>query len=124
CVADAVAADYVERALYGDVTTYLPDQLLAKADVSAMAHSLETRSPFLGREVLEYAATLPTSLRLEGSTTKDLFKRVAERYVPLESLHRRKRGFVMPASDWLRGDLAPFSARAARSRARRAPAAA
>ena len=105
----AVAADDVDRALYGDITTYLPDQLLAKADVSAMAHSLETRSPFLGREVLEYAATLPTSLRLKGWTTKYLLKRVAERYVPLEALHRRKRGFVMPASDWLRGDLASFA---------------
>src|SRR5687768_10629727 len=94
----AVAADDVDRALYGDITTYLPDQLLAKADVSAMAHSLETRSPFLGREVLEYAATLPTSLRLKGWTTKYLLKRVAERYVPHEALHRRKRGFVMPAS--------------------------
>jgi asparagine synthase (glutamine-hydrolysing) len=106
---NAVAADDVDRALYGDVTTYFPDQLLAKADVSSMAHSLETRSPFLGREVIEFAATLPTSLRLKGWTTKYLLKRVAERYVPAEALHRRKRGFVMPASDWLRGDLAPLA---------------
>jgi asparagine synthase (glutamine-hydrolysing) len=105
----AVATDDVDRALYGDISTYLPDQLLAKGDVSAMAHSLETRSPFLAREVIEYAATLPTSLRLKGWTTKYLLKRVAERYVPREALHRRKRGFVMPASDWLRGDLAPFA---------------
>jgi asparagine synthase (glutamine-hydrolysing) len=106
---NAAAADDVDRALYGDATTYFPDQLLAKADVSAMAHSLETRSPFLAREVIEFAATLPTSLRLKGWTTKYLLKRVAERYVPAEALHRRKRGFVMPASDWLRGDLAPLA---------------
>ena len=105
----AVGADDVDRALYGDITTYLPDQLLAKADVSSMAHGLETRSPFLGREILEYAATLPTSLRLQGWTTKHLLKRVAERYVPAEALHRRKQGFVMPASDWLRNDLAPLA---------------
>lgn len=105
----AVATDDVDRALYGDATTYLPDQLLAKGDVSAMAHGLETRSPFLGRELVEYAATLPTSLRLKGWTTKYLLKRVAERYVPREALHRPKRGFVMPASDWLRGDLAPYA---------------
>jgi asparagine synthase (glutamine-hydrolysing) len=105
----APATDDVDRALYGDVTTYFPDQLLAKADVSAMAHSLETRSPFLGREVIEYAATLPTSLRLKGWTTKYLIKRVAGRYVPADVLHRRKRGFVMPASEWLRGDLAPLA---------------
>ncbi|HEU4701344.1 MAG TPA: asparagine synthase (glutamine-hydrolyzing) [Conexibacter sp.] len=105
----AVAADDVDRALYGDVTTYLPDQLLAKADVSAMAHGLETRSPFLAREVVEYAATLPTALRLRGWTTKYLLKRVAERYVPRDVLHRPKRGFVMPVAEWLRGDLEPFA---------------
>ena len=105
----AEATDDVDRALYGDLTTYLPDQLLAKADVSAMAHGLETRSPFLGRELLEYAATLPTSLRLRGWTTKYLLKRVAERYVPRDVVYRPKRGFVMPASDWLRGDLGPYA---------------
>jgi asparagine synthase (glutamine-hydrolysing) len=105
----ADGVDDVDRALYGDLTTYLPDQLLAKSDVSAMAHGLETRSPFLGREILEYAATLPTSLRLHGWTTKYLLKRVAERYMPGDALQRRKQGFVIPASDWLRGDLAPLA---------------
>jgi asparagine synthase (glutamine-hydrolysing) len=107
--ARAAGADDVDRALYGDLTTYLPDQLLARSDVSAMAFGLETRSPFLGREILEYAATLPTSLRLHGWTTKYLLKRVAERYVPADALHRRKHGFVIPASNWLRAELAPLA---------------
>lgn len=106
---NAVATDDVDRALYGDLTTYLPDQLLAKADVSSMAFGLETRSPFLGREIIEYAASLPTALRLRGWTTKHLLKRVAERYVPSGLIHRRKRGFVMPASGWLRGELEPYA---------------
>jgi asparagine synthase (glutamine-hydrolysing) len=105
----AAARDDVDRALYGDLTTYLPDQLLAKADVSAMAHGLETRAPFLSRELLEFAAMQPTSLRLRGWTTKYLLKRVAERYVPREALYRPKRGFVIPISRWLRTDLAPYS---------------
>jgi asparagine synthase (glutamine-hydrolysing) len=105
----AVASDDTDRALYGDIVTYLPDQLLAKADTSAMAHGLEARSPFLAREILEYSATLPTSLRLRHHTTKYLLKRVAERYVPRSALYRRKRGFVMPAADWLRGELAPYT---------------
>jgi asparagine synthase (glutamine-hydrolysing) len=105
----AVATDDVDRALYGDLATYLPDQLLAKADLSAMAFGLEARSPFLGRELVEYSATLPTSLRLRRFTTKYLLKRVAERYVPRSVLYRRKQGFVMPASDWLRGALAPHA---------------
>jgi asparagine synthase (glutamine-hydrolysing) len=105
----AVASDDTDRALYGDIVTYLPDQLLAKADTSAMAHGLEARSPFLAREILEYSASLPTSLRLRHHTTKYLLKRVAERYVPRSALYRRKRGFVMPAADWLRGELAPYT---------------
>ncbi len=103
----ADATDDVDRALYGDLTTYLPDQLLAKADISAMAHGLETRSPFLARDVVEYAAALPTSLRLHRLQTKYLLKRVAERHVPRAAIYRRKQGFVMPASTWLRTELAP-----------------
>ena len=108
----AFASDDVDRALYGDLTTYLPDQLLAKADVSSMAHGLETRSPFLAREIVEFAATLPNALRLKHFSTKYLLKRVAERYVPPEVVYRRKRGFVIPASQWLRTDLAPYTSAA------------
>ena len=104
----ADGTDEVDRALYGDLTTYLPDQLLAKMDVSTMAHSVEARAPLLDTALIEYAAQIPTALRLKGFTTKYLLKKLAERYVPREVLYRRKRGFVMPAADWLRGDLAPF----------------
>jgi asparagine synthase (glutamine-hydrolysing) len=107
--ARADGADDVDRALYGDFKTYLPDQLLAKMDVSTMAHSVEARSPLLDRDLIEYAARLPTSLRLKGYTTKYLLKRLAERYVPREVLYRRKQGFVMPAGSWLRGALAPYA---------------
>jgi asparagine synthase (glutamine-hydrolysing) len=73
-----------------------------------MAHSLEARSPLLDTALIEYSAGIPTSLRLRGYTTKYLLKRLAERYVPPGMLYRRKRGFVMPASAWLRGELAPY----------------
>lgn len=100
--------DDVDRALYGDFSTYFPDQLLVKADVSSMAHSLEARSPLLDTEMIEFAATIPTALRLRGWETKHLLKRLAARVVPREVLYRRKRGFVMPASRWLRGAMAPY----------------
>jgi asparagine synthase (glutamine-hydrolysing) len=77
-------------------------------DVSTMAHSLEARSPLLDTALIEFSARLPTSLRLKGYTTKYLLKRLAERYVPREVLYRRKRGFIMPIDDWLRGDLRPY----------------
>ncbi len=105
--ARADGRDDVDRALYGDFSTYFPDQLLAKADVSTMAHSLEARSPLLDTEMIEFAATIPTAIRLRGWETKHLLKRLAAKFVPRDVLYRRKRGFVMPASRWLRGALAP-----------------
>jgi asparagine synthase (glutamine-hydrolysing) len=100
--------DDTDRALYGDFSTYLPDQLLAKADRASMAHSLEARSPLLDRALIEYAATIPTSIRLKGFQTKYVLKKLAERYAPHSVIHRRKKGFVMPASRWLRGELSPY----------------
>lgn len=94
-----------DRALYGDLTTYLPDQLLVKMDVSTMAHSVEARSPLLDTKLIEYAASIPTEQLIRGYKTKPLLKKVAERYVPKEILYRRKRGFVMPVAEWLRGSI-------------------
>ncbi|MHB8838058.1 MAG: asparagine synthase (glutamine-hydrolyzing) [Gemmatimonadaceae bacterium] len=104
----ADGTDDVDRALYGDFCTYFPDQLLTKGDVASMAHSLEARSPLLDTEMIEFAATIPTALRLRGWETKHLLKRLASRFVPRDVLYRRKRGFVMPAARWLRGALAPY----------------
>lgn len=105
----AQGLDDVDRALEGDFRTYLPDLLLAKVDRATMAHGLEARSPLLDRELIEYAATIPTHIRLRGLQTKHVLKRVAARYVPPQVLYRRKRGFVMPAARWLRGELAPYA---------------
>lgn len=112
---NAPASSDTDKALYGDLTTYLPDQLLAKMDVSTMAHSLEARAPLLDMNVIEYAAMIPTHQRIKRYQTKYLLKKLAERYVPREVLYRRKRGFVMPSSDWLRGELAPYANAALRS---------
>lgn len=102
------ATDDVDRALYGDFTTYLPDQLLTKMDVSTMALSVEGRSPLLDKALIEYAAQIPSKYQIKGYTTKYLLKRLAQRYVPREVLYRRKQGFVMPAAHWLQGELAVY----------------
>ena len=114
--AAAGGTDDVDRTLYGDFTTYLPHQLLAKMDVSMMAHSVEARSPLLDKQLIEFAARIPTALRLKGFTTKYLLKRLAERYVPRDVLYRRKQGFVMPAGDWLRRELSNYAEAALLSR--------
>ncbi len=98
-----------DRVLSAELTTYLPDQLLSKMDVSTMAHSVEARSPLLDTRLLEFAATIPIEQLTKGWETKYLLKRLAARYVPREVLYRRKQGFVMPVSRWIREELAPLT---------------
>jgi asparagine synthase (glutamine-hydrolysing) len=98
-----------DRVLSAELTTYLPDQLLSKMDVSTMAHSLEARSPLLDTRLLEFAATIPIEQLTKGWETKYLLKRLAARYVPPEVLYRRKQGFVTPVSRWIREELAPLT---------------
>ncbi|MDA8379090.1 MAG: asparagine synthase (glutamine-hydrolyzing) [Planctomycetia bacterium] len=101
-------AEDAERALYLDLTTYLPDQLLSKMDTATMAHSLEARSPLLDRALVEFGMRLPIPLKLKGYQTKFLLKRLAERYLPRDVIYRRKQGFVIPLAAWLRGRLLPY----------------
>jgi len=98
-----------DRVLSAELTTYLPDQLLSKMDVATMAHSLEARSPLLDTRLLEFAATIPIEQLTQRWQTKYLLKRLAARYVPRELLYRRKQGFVMPVSQWMRQELAPLT---------------
>jgi asparagine synthase (glutamine-hydrolysing) len=73
-----------------------------------MAHSLEVRSPLLDRDLAEFAASLPSSMKLRGRTTKYLLKRAAAGMVPSRNLRRPKQGFAVPIGQWLRGDLRGF----------------
>ena len=98
-----------DRVLSAELTTYLPDQLLSKMDAATMAHSLEARSPLLDTRLLEFAATIPIEQLTKGWETKYLLKRLAARYVPREVLYRRKQGFVMPVSRWIREELAALT---------------
>lgn len=95
-----------DRVLYGDLNTYLPDELLVKMDVASMAHSLEARSPLLDTALAELAARIPAAMHLKGFGTKYLLKRLAERYLPRAVIHRPKKGFNMPVGPWLRGPMA------------------
>jgi asparagine synthase (glutamine-hydrolysing) len=98
-----------DRVLSAELTTYLPDQLLTKMDISTMAHSLEARSPLLDKRLIEFTATIPIAQLMQGWSTKYVLKRLAERYVPREIIYRRKQGFVMPVSSWIRSELAPLT---------------
>jgi asparagine synthase (glutamine-hydrolysing) len=95
----------VNRMLYVDTKTSLPDDLLLKADKMTMANSLELRVPFLDHKILEFAASLPTNFKVRRFTTKYVAKRALRNAVPTEILKRRKAGFPVPYEHWLRTEM-------------------
>lgn len=98
-------ADCIDRVLDADVQTYLPGDLLVKMDIATMAHSLEARSPLLDHKVMEFAASLPSNMKVRRMTGKYLLRKAARGWVPDEILDRRKMGFGVPIAAWLRGEL-------------------
>ena len=102
----APARSGLDRAQYADLTFWLPGDILTKVDRTSMAASLEAREPLLDHRLVEFAASLPESLRVRGRQGKVLMKRAMSRYLPENVLYRPKQGFVTPISAWLRGPLA------------------
>jgi asparagine synthase (glutamine-hydrolysing) len=93
-----------------DLETSLAEGLLTKADRASMSSALELRAPFLDQTVMEFAASLPTTERVAGVTTKVFLKRFALRYLPSRIVYRRKRGLSVPLARWLRGPLHGWAA--------------
>ncbi len=97
--------DLLSRLQYLDTTRYLPDDILAKVDRASMAHSLEVRAPLLDYELVEYAAGIPPALKLQGGTSKYLFKRLLSRLLPDSVFSKPKQGFAVPKGAWFRKEL-------------------
>jgi len=95
----------LEKMLYVDTKTWLPDDLLIKADRMTMANSIELRVPFLDHKVLEFAAGLAGNQKVRGFQMKYLLKKALANHVPVEILRRRKEGFANPSASWLAHDL-------------------
>jgi len=93
------------KMLYVDTKTWLPDDLLVKADKMTMANSIELRVPLLDHKVLEFAASLPAHFKIRGFSTKYIAKKTLRRAIPKEILARKKAGFPVPYEKWLRHDL-------------------
>jgi asparagine synthase (glutamine-hydrolysing) len=102
------AVDSLDRMLYVDSKLWLADYLLLRGDKLTMANSLEARVPFLDHKLVEFAASLPPGLKLKGLTRKYLLKKVAARWLPPEIIHRKKEGFPIPISAWLRHQARPM----------------
>lgn len=97
--------DYISKILYTDYMTYLPDDLLVKEDRMTMAVGLEGRVPFLDRNLVEFAARLPSRMKLRKYTTKYILKKAVADLLPAEIINRPKHGFAVPIGEWFKGPL-------------------
>nr|BAL55653.1 asparagine synthase, glutamine-hydrolyzing [uncultured Chloroflexota bacterium] len=106
---ESAQGSWLDRTLYTDLHTYLPGDLLVKADRMTMAASLEGRSPFLDHELMEWAARLPDHLKVRGWTGKVLLRRAFAHALPSQVGKRGKQGFGIPLATWFRGPLYTWS---------------
>jgi len=97
--------DYEALMMFIDSQTYLIDDILCKVDRASMSTSLETRVPFLDKNVVELAWSLPTSMKIRGRESKWILKQILNKYVPKKYSERPKMGFGIPLGDWLRDEL-------------------
>lgn len=101
-LADGV--DEVDRDLFIGIKTFLPNAYLTKVDVATMMNSLEARSPYLDYELMEFAAKIPSGIKMKHARQKSLLKRLAALYVPNAAIYRKKWGFGIPVFSWFRRD--------------------
>lgn len=95
----------LKKIMMMDFNFILPDILLPKMDIATMSASLEGRSPFLSKELLEYAPQLPDQYKIKGTTTKYLLRQLAVKYLPGELINQPKRGFEVPLREWVDKEL-------------------
>ena len=98
----ATAHDPFQRMGAADLASWLPDDLLIKADRMTMAASIEGRAPFLMPKLVERALSLPISQKYSGATSKVLLRQLARKLLPPTVVDRRKHGFVLPMASWVR----------------------
>lgn len=100
-----MSGNFVSEMMLNDLATYLPDDILVKVDRASMSVSLESRIPFLDHHLIEFAASLPLSMKLKDNQTKWLLRQVLYKYVPKEMIERPKQGFGIPIDTLLRTSL-------------------
>jgi asparagine synthase (glutamine-hydrolysing) len=105
---DADADDPIDRMLYADFMTRLPEHSLMLTDRMTMAHGLEARSPYLDHQLVEFMASFPSHLKIRNRKLKYVLRNLARDYLPQQIVKREKQGFMFPVAYWFRNELYPF----------------
>lgn len=101
--------ELIDRLMAIDIKTNLANDLLVKMDIASMANSLETRSPFLDQEVMQFAAMLPSNFKLKRLIKKYILKKSIKNLLPRGNIHRQKMGFGVPVGRWMREELRDYT---------------
>lgn len=109
-VNNPLLTDYQENMMHWDTISYMSDQILCKVDRAAMASSLETRAPFLNKELFSLAWKVPKEFKFEQGEGKLILKKLLRKYVPSDLIDRPKSGFGIPLAQWMRGPLKSWMA--------------
>jgi asparagine synthase (glutamine-hydrolysing) len=104
----ANAEDPLDRMLYADIMTRLPEHSLMLTDRMTMAHSLEARSPFLDHTLVEYMASYPSNMKIRNGELKYALRKLAVEFLPDQIVNRDKQGFMFPIAYWFKNDLYNF----------------
>ena len=105
---EVLCSDPINRELFLDQHTLLPDQVLAFVDRLSMANSVEVRPPFLSKEMIRFANRLPGTMKMKNGRSKHILKQAVEGLLPEQVLNRPKEGFLMPMNQWIGGSLFPL----------------
>jgi asparagine synthase (glutamine-hydrolysing) len=103
-----LAGEHLQDFLHFDQKYFLPDNILTKVDHTSMAHAIEVRPPFLDHRIVEFANSLPASMKIQGSRQKVILRNLLSAKLPSAILNRKKIGFDIPTHDWFRGPLRPL----------------
>jgi asparagine synthase (glutamine-hydrolysing) len=104
-LARCLSSDRLDREIYFDSRFTMPESVLLKVDKMSMSHALDVRVPFLDLEFIEFCATIPGDLKLQGYTTKAIFRQAMQGILPDRIRGRGKQGYSLPIKNWLRHDL-------------------
>ncbi|MGB5036359.1 MAG: asparagine synthase C-terminal domain-containing protein, partial [Blastocatellia bacterium] len=106
--AEKPSADFLERMIYVELKLRLAELLLMRVDKITMATSVETRVPFLDHKLVEFAMTIPRSMKVRDGQNKWILKKALEGILPNDILYRPKQGFGLPINEWFIKGMAPF----------------